>query len=99
MLKFVVFSYLILGTTMAFAQSEGLWRQALGEYTDESLDYIDTLSETRLELKFWRQKVLQERFDGKLSRFEKMLSEGNVDFLKQIETFITKDGRDGLDDS
>lgn len=78
---------------------QGIWRDVVGLYADESIDYLNTLQETQNELRFWRQKVLKERFDDRITKIESILSASNNDVLTQIEAYVKERGIDSLDDS
>lgn len=75
------------------------WREAVEMYTMESDDYAETLKVTLEELKYWRLRVLQDKFEVKISDLEIVLSKSNAEELKQMEAFVTKRGMDSLDDT
>ena len=71
----------------------------MGLYTTESEDYVETVSTTLDELRYWRQKLLSDRFEEKITRLEAVLSKSNNEVLSALQEYVNKSGIDGLDDS
>ncbi|MCC6278091.1 MAG: tetratricopeptide repeat protein [Oligoflexia bacterium] len=104
-LTFLIFA--LIASAKIGAQSEGVvqlnaeseLRRAESEYRDEAQDYVETISDNIESLRAWRQKLLKERFDRRLTKIEEVLSSSNNDVRKQIEEYVAYNGIESLDDS
>jgi tetratricopeptide (TPR) repeat protein len=85
-------------TLLASENPQPVWQEAVGLYTMETEDYLSTVTDSLKEIRYWREKVLQEKFVAHSSEVEGLLAKGNASSLDEIETYVVKNGIDKLDD-
>lgn len=84
---------------MSLQSVEYFWKEAIELYITETEDYLESLSSTEQELKNWRLRVLQDKFETRISGLEVILSKSNFEELAQLEKSVEKNGINSLDDS
>jgi tetratricopeptide (TPR) repeat protein len=83
----------------AAVDSSALWKEAIGIYTMESDDYIETITDSIQEIKFWRESILKDVFDKRSSEVESSLALGTQESITEIENFFKINGYSAADDS
>ncbi|MBK9294557.1 MAG: tetratricopeptide repeat protein [Oligoflexia bacterium] len=92
-------SQMVLEKGISLYSIEYFWKEAIELYVTETEDYLDTMSTSSLEFKQWRLRVLQDKFETRISGLETVLSKSNFSELAQLEKSVQERGLDSLDDS